>query len=59
MPKKDAQNSIYAKQCSCKYPKPAKHIIDIRGMSVFECPGDSPDLKPIQEDLNTCIMKMA
>ena len=32
------------------YPKSAKHIIDIRGMSVFECPGDSLDLKPIQED---------
>ena len=30
--------------------KSAKHIIDIRGMSVFECPGDFLDLKPIQED---------
>ena len=35
---------------------PEKHIIDIRGMSVFECPGDCLDLKPIQEGLN--IMKM-
>ena len=34
----------------CIYPKSAKHIIDIRGMSVFECPDDSLDLKPIQED---------
>ena len=33
----------------CIYPKSAKHI-DIRGMFVFECPGDSLDLKPIQED---------
>ena len=32
------------------------YIIDIRGMSVFECHGDSLDLKPIQKDLN--IMKM-
>ena len=35
---------------------PEKHIIDIRGMSVFECSGDCLDLKPIQEGLN--IMKM-
>ena len=36
----------------CFYPKSAKHIIDItcRGMFVFECPDDSLDLKPIQED---------
>ena len=34
----------------CINPKSAKHIIDIRGMFVFECPGDSLDLKPIQED---------
>ena len=32
------------------YPKSAEHIIDIRGMSVFECPCDSLDLKPEQED---------
>ena len=25
----------------CIYPKSAKYIIDIRRMSVFECPGDS------------------
>ena len=25
-------------------------FIDIRGMSVFECPGDSLELKPIQAD---------
>ena len=41
----------------CIYPKSAKHIIDIRRMSVFECPGDSLNLKSIQEDLN--IMKMS
>ena len=34
----------------CIYPKSAKHIIDIRGISVFECPGGSRDFKPIQED---------
>ena len=41
----------------CIYPKSAKHIIDIRGMSVFECPGDSLDLRHKPEDLN--IMKMS
>ena len=40
----------------CIYPKSAKHIIGIRGMSVFECRDDSLDLRPIQEDLN--MMKM-
>ena len=39
------------------YPISAKRIIDIREMSVFECPGDSLDLEHIQEDLN--IMKMS
>ena len=34
----------------CIYPKSAKHIIDIRGMSVLTCPVDSHDLKPVQED---------
>ena len=34
-----------------------KHIIDIRGMSVVECPGDSLDLRPLQEDCN--ITKMS
>ena len=34
----------------CFYPKSAKHNIDIREMSVFECPGDSLDLKPIQDE---------
>ena len=34
----------------CTNPKSAKHIIDIRGMSVFECPGDSFCLNPVQED---------
>ena len=38
------------------YPKSAKHINGIREMSVFECSGDSLDLKPIQEDLNIIIM---
>ena len=41
----------------CSYPKSAKHIIDITGMSVFECPDDSLDLNPIQEESN--IMKMS
>ena len=35
--------------CKARH-KSAKHITDIRGMPVFECPGDSLDLKPIQED---------
>ena len=34
----------------CIYPKSAKHIIDNRGMFVFECPGDPIDLKPIHEE---------
>ena len=34
----------------CIYPKSAKDNIDIRGIFVFECPGDSLDLKPIQVD---------
>ena len=38
---------IYARHI---YHKSAKQIIDIRGMSVFECPDDSFDLKPIQEN---------
>ena len=37
-------NALYS------YPISAKHIIDIRRMSVFVCPGDSIDLKPLQED---------
>ena len=44
----------------CIYPKFEKHILDIRGMSVFECPCDSLDLnklKPIKEDWN--ITKMS
>ena len=42
----------------CIYPKSEKeHNIDIRGMSVFKCPCDSFDLKPIKEDLN--ITKMS
>ena len=32
-------------------------IIDIRGTSVFECPGDFLDFMPKQEDLN--IMNIA
>ena len=49
---KDAKRSIYNLQGNvlCIYPKSAKHIIDIRGTSVFECPDDSLDLKSIQED---------
>ena len=57
MPIKDAKILFMQGNILCIYPKSAKHIIDIRGMSVFECPGDSIDLKPIQEDLN--IMKMS
>ena len=41
----------------CINPESAKHIIDISSMSAFECPSDSLDLNPIQEDLN--IMKMS
>ena len=33
----------------CINPKSAKHILVIRGMPFFECPGDSLDLNPIQE----------
>ena len=33
----------------CISSKTAKHIFDIRGTSVFECPSDSLDLNPMQE----------
>ena len=33
-------------------------IIDIRGTSVFECPGDSLDSMPKQEDLNITNMNI-
>ena len=51
---KDAKNGINFMQGNvlCIYPKSAKHIVDIREMSIYECPGESLDLKPIQEDLN-------
>ena len=52
MPIKDAKTVFMQGNVLCIYPKSAKHIIDIRGMSVSECPGDSFDLKPIQGDLN-------
>ena len=57
MPIKDAKTVFMQGNILCIYPKLAKHIIDIRGMSVFECPGYSLDVKPIQEDLN--IMNMS
>ena len=57
MPIKDAKNIVMQGNVLCIYPKSAKHIIDIRGISVFECPCDSIDLNPIEEDLN--IMKMS
>ena len=41
----------------CIYSKSAKQILDIRGMPVIECPGDSIDLNPVQEVCN--IMKMS
>ena len=52
MPIKDAKIVFMQGNMLCIYPKSAKHIIDIRGMSVFEWHGDYHDLKPIQEDLN-------
>ena len=36
----------------CINPKSLKHIIDIRGMSVFECPGDFLDLNRIQDEIS-------
>ena len=33
----------------CVEPEYAKHIIDIKGISVFKCPGDSLDFNPVQE----------
>ena len=33
----------------CINSKTAKHILDIRGTSMFECPGDSMDLNPVQQ----------
>ena len=33
----------------CSNSKTAKHIPDIRGTFVFEFPGDSLDLNPIQQ----------
>ena len=43
----------YARQCSLYSSLIHKHIIDIRGMSVFECAGDFLDLCIyIGEDLN-------
>ena len=56
MPIKDAKIVFKQGNVLCIYPKSAKHINGIRGMSVFECPGDSLDLKPIQEDLNIIII---
>ena len=48
MPIKDAKTLVFMQgYVLCINPKSLQHIIDIRGMSVFECPGDSLDL---QED---------
>ena len=41
MPIKDAKIVCMRGNVTCIYCKSAKHIIDIRGMSAFECPGDS------------------
>ena len=57
MPIKDAKVVFMQGNVLYIYPKSAKQIIDIRGMSVFECPDDFIDLKHIQEDLT--IMKMS
>ena len=55
---KDAKKKVFMQgNVLCIYPISAKHINDIRGITAFECPGDSLDLKHIQEDLN--IMKMS
>ena len=51
--KLSCQNGIYAKQMFFVFIP----IIDIRGTSVFECPGDFLDFMPKQEDLN--IMNMS
>ena len=58
MPIKGAKILFMQGNVLCIYHQSAKHI-DIRRMSVFECPGDSLDLKPIQENLNTSIKKMS
>ena len=49
MPIKDAEKIVYM-QCNvlCINSKTAKHIFDIRGASVFECPSDSLNLNPIK-----------
>ena len=52
MPIKDAKVVFMQGNVLCIYPKSAKQIIDIRGMSVFECPGEFLDFKPLQEYLN-------
>ena len=59
MSKTSSINTAVQGNILCIHPKSAKYIIDtcIRRMSVCECPGDSLDLKPIQEDLN--IMNMS
>ena len=43
---KGCQNTVYAKQMFFVFTP----IIDIRGTSVFECPGDFLDFMPKQED---------
>ena len=50
MPIKDAKRiSIMQDNVLCISSKFAKHIPDIRGTPVFECPGDSIDFNPIQD----------
>ena len=43
MPIKDVKKN-YARQCSLYLSLIRKHIIDVRGMSVFACPGVFLDL---------------
>ena len=52
MPIKNAKriSSLYMQgNVLCMHFKTAKHILDIRGTSVFECPGNSLYLNPIQQ----------
>ena len=45
MPIKDVKTTVFMQgNALCIYPKSSKHIIDIRGMSVVECPDDTLDL---------------
>ena len=48
MPIKGAKKIVYMYDNVLCNSKTAKHILDIRGTSLFECPSDSIDLNPIQ-----------